>query len=91
MEVSLRTQNQYIYETINNGVSVELLITLNDEFAFDAIFWKNEKGEKILEIEDNFLKIFGVSRIEDLPFLNELYQDIEFIIPPDKELFKWLK
>ena len=72
---------------IDNGVAILISITIY-EFTFQGMYWFDKDNNKILEIENNFLKLFSCLKTDDLPFLNELIEDIESILPDKQEIFE---
>lgn len=71
----------------NNGVSISIALSIYD-FSFESIYWIHPEGWHTLECDTNFLKIFGVKETEDLPFLHDLIDEIETVLPSKKEIFK---
>ena len=72
---------------LNNGVCISITITLYD-YSFQSVYWIHPDGYHTLECEENFLKLFGVTTTERLPFLKELVEDIESILPEKDDIFK---
>ena len=76
----------YIGE-VNGGVSISVSLTI-DTYSFQGVYWIHPDKYHTLEVEANFLKLFGSKKIEDLPFLEELVEDIKNILPEREEIFK---
>ena len=77
----------YIGE-LNGGVSIAISLTLEDDFSFEAVYWIHPDGKYIIEVEDDFLKLFGIDDMQNLPFIDELVTDINSIISKKEEIFK---
>lgn len=79
----------YLDEIINGGVSIRIAITIYD-FTFNALYWICPNGNRLLEIEPNFLNLFetGLEDSKGLSFYEELCDDIESILPEHKEIFE---
>ena len=90
MEIDLKTSFLYFLEKVNGGLSFAIGITLNDEHFFESVYWIHPNGNRTMAITDNFLKLFGVKKTEDLPFLNMLMDDIETILPSKEKIFSEL-
>lgn len=88
MEITIKTSLiDYIGE-LNGGVSIAISLTLENDFSFEAIYWIHPDGKYLLETDDNFLKLFGVSDSQDLPFIDELIVDIDSILASKEEIFE---
>lgn len=74
---------------INGGISIYISITIYD-FTFQASYWIHPNGNTLLECEPDFLKLWGIEDSQNLPFYDELCEDIESIIPNRKEIFNEL-
>jgi hypothetical protein len=87
MELEIKTSIiDYVGET-HGGVSILIGLTVDNGFTFEAIYWIHPTMEYILEIEPDFLKLFGVADSSELPFLNEIIADIDTILPDKEEIF----
>jgi predicted heme/steroid binding protein len=71
----------------NNGVSIAVALTIYD-YSFESVYWIHPDGWHTLECDTNFLKLFGVQETEDLPFLHDLVEEIESVLPEKEEIFK---
>jgi hypothetical protein len=88
MEITIKTSLiDYIGE-LNGGVSIAIGLTIEDHFSFESIYWIHPDGNFLLEIDSDFLKLFGVSESNELPFYQELIADIDSIIETKDEIFK---
>lgn len=88
MNLTIKTSLiDYIGE-LNGGVSIAISLTLEDDFSFEAVYWIHPDGKYIIEVEDDFLKLFGIDDIQNLPFIDELVADINSIISKKEEIFK---
>ena len=52
------------------------------------VYWIHPSGSRYLEVQNDFLELFELEKIEDFPFLNELMDDIETILPPKEEIYQ---
>jgi hypothetical protein len=87
MELELKTSIiDYLGEK-HGGVSILIGLTLSDDFTFESILWIHPTMEAVFEAEADFLKLFGVSVSEELPFLSDIISDIETILPSREEIF----
>mgnify|MGYP001803437907 CR=1 FL=1 len=80
MKFVLKTSLINYEEVVNGGVSILMSLTLQDNFSFQCIYWIHPSGEKMLEIDEKFLKIFGIKESKDLP--------LDKILPEHNEIFK---
>ena len=86
MEIKLKI-TPYQYEKIGDGIAVNIIITMN-QYSFQAYYWfHNDTDEIKIKCEDNFLKLFKVEKVEDIPFYDEFVKEIELSLP-NKEKIK---
>ena len=86
-ELTIQTSVIDYLGEINDGVSISISLTVYD-YSFEAIYWIHPSKYHTLEIDPNFLKLFGVKKTEDLGFLKELIEDINKTIPDKEEIYK---
>lgn len=75
-------------DQLNGGIPISLSINIY-EYVFHSIYWVHPTEKSRLECDSNFLKLFGVTDTQDLPFLNTLIEDIEYLLNRE-EIFKLL-
>ncbi len=86
MELELKTSIiDYDDDIINDGLCVYVGITVF-ETTFMSMIWIHYTGHKVLDCEDNFLKLFGVQSTQELPFYQLLIDDISAILPDFSKL-----
>jgi hypothetical protein len=73
---------------MEGGVAVLIGITLNDIKTIDGVYWTHPDGRRGIKLEHIFLRYLRVQREEDIPFIEDLLNDIESILPPKEEIFK---
>lgn len=86
-EITIKTGLVDYKGETNGGVSIIVSFTLYD-YSFEGVYWIHPDGYRTLETEPKFLKLFGVDKVDDLPFLELLLNDIDKILPEKKEIFK---
>jgi hypothetical protein len=74
-------------EPLHGGIPIHIAITMNDDVSYEAIYWLHPEGIRYLEVYEDFLELFDIESIEELPFLKELMDDIDLILPPHDEIF----
>lgn len=72
---------------MEGGVGAFIGFTINDKVTLEGLYWVHPDGRRELEIERNFLIQFNVKVARELPFIDELYTDIESILPSRDEIF----
>lgn len=73
---------------LEGGVGAFIAITIDDTKTLEAIYWVHPDGRRGLKTEAEFLVKFKVKKEEDLPFLEDLLDDIESVLPTKEEMFK---
>ena len=86
-EITIKTGLVEYKGELNGGVAMTVSITMY-EYSFESVYWIHPDGYNTLETDPNFLKLFGVDKIDDLPFLEMLLQDIDAMLPKKEEIFK---
>ena len=90
MELTIKTSIIDYQDVVNGGVNILIGITLEDDFTFEGYYWIHPNGNDAIEVDEKFLKLFGIENVEDLPFFEELKKDINSILPDREEIFKEL-
>lgn len=88
MELTIKSSIIDYSDVVNGGVNIIFTLTLEDDFTFEGMYWIHPNGNYTMEVEDRFLKLFGVETTDDLPFLDDLNKDVESILPPKEEIFE---
>ncbi len=88
MEITIKSSIiDYIGE-LKGGVAIHISLTLEDKHTFEAVYWIHPDGRAEIEIDEIFVsKLFGSETVEELPFYDELMEDIDSILPDKNELF----
>lgn len=89
MILDLKTSIIDYLDLINEGVPIHICMNIYS-YSFHAIYWIHREQNSLLECEPNFLKLFSVNSTYDIPFINELIEDIETILPDREEIFSLL-
>lgn len=75
-------------DQIRGGIPISISINMA-EHVFHSIYWIHPSENSMLVCNDDFLKLFGVDNTEQLPFIDELKNDIESLLNRD-DIFKLL-
>ena len=86
-EITIKSSLIDYLEPINGGIPISICFTIL-EFTFQGIYFIHPNNNYFLEIEPNFLKLWGCSDTQSLPFYEELCKDIEKILPIKEDIFK---
>ena len=86
-ELTIQTSVVDYLGEVNGGVSISISLTMYD-YSFEGVYWIHPDQYHTLELDLNFLKLFGVEKTEDLKFLKELIEDLNGTIPDREEIFK---
>lgn len=86
-ELSIQTSVVDYLGEVNGGVSILISLTMYD-YSFEGVYWIHPDQYNTLELDPDFLKLFGVEKTEDLVFLYELIEDLNGTIPDTEEIFK---
>ena len=85
-EIIIKTCIVDYQEPINGGIPIIIGINIY-HFNFQGVYWIHPNGNRFLECESNFLKLWGCESSKDIPFYKEICDDIENILPEKKEIF----
>ena len=88
-EIPIQTSIIDYLEPMNGGVPISVCITIY-HFTFQGIYFIHPLGSCYLELEPDFLKLWGSVNTITLPFYEELCKDIDFILPNKELIFKEL-
>lgn len=72
---------------MEGGVGAFIGLTVDGNVTHEGLYWVHPDGRKELELENKFLLHFNAKTSKELPFINELYIDIESILPSRDEIF----
>lgn len=73
---------------LEGGVGALIGITLNDKKTIDGVYWVHPDGRRGIKLEHIFLRYLRVQKEEDIPFIEDLLNDIDAILPPREEIFQ---
>ena len=73
---------------LEGGVGAFIALTLDDKKTVECVYWTHPDGRRGVKIEKSFLTYFRVTSEEQLPFISELLDDIESVLPKKEEIFK---
>ena len=85
--IQIKTSLINYLEPLHGGIPIHVAITMIEEVSLEAIYWIHPEGVRYLEVHNDFLELFEIESIEDFPFINELMDDIDTILPNHEEIF----
>lgn len=74
--ITLKTYIIDYLDPVDGGIPINIGLDL-EGVIFSAIYWVHESAPSIFEVDDKFLKVFGVQETKELPFLDMVVKDIE--------------
>lgn len=85
--IELKTSIVDYLEPMNGGVPISISITLY-HFSFQGMYYIHPNGTYILELEEDFLNLWGAEDTTSLPFYEDVCKDIDSILPNKEDIFK---
>ena len=90
MQLTIKPSLVEVLGVDSGGVSCNVALTLEDDFTFESVYWAHPNGNRAIETEERFLRLFGAETTDALPFYDDLLNWVAVSLPTLDELFNLL-
>lgn len=90
MQITIKPSLVEVLGMDSGGVSCNVALTLEDDFSFESVYWAHPNGNRVIETEERFLRLFGAASTAELPFYEDLLVWVAVSLPTLDELLTLL-